>query len=336
MEQTLGKRIVQNRKRLGLTQDQLAEKLGVTAQAVSKWENDQSCPDITMLPRLAEIFGISTDTLLGREESKVHHAEVVGENREKDGFHVQKGNWEFTYDSGRRGALGPAVYVLGFGILLLLSKILQWDVSFWSLLWPWSLVVFGLFAFVKRISFLNVGMLLLGVYFLLDNIGILPFRLGGELVFPGVIVLLGISLLADALKKPKKAKWNLRHAPGKNSNGKGGLNIDGESFSYCCSFGETSQMIMMPCLREGSISTSFGEVTVDLSGVQALKADCEISVNCSFGELTLLVPKRFEVYSNNTTSFADINISGRPEEHPQGMIKIDAHASFGEIVIRYI
>ena len=55
MEQTLGKRIMHHRKRLGLTQDQLAEKCGVTAQAVSKWENDQSCPDINMLPRLAEL-----------------------------------------------------------------------------------------------------------------------------------------------------------------------------------------------------------------------------------------------------------------------------------------
>ena len=65
MEQTLGKRIMHHRKRMGLTQDQLAEKLGVTAQAVSKWENDQSCPDITMLPKLADIFGISVDALLG-------------------------------------------------------------------------------------------------------------------------------------------------------------------------------------------------------------------------------------------------------------------------------
>ena len=65
MEETIGKRISSNRKRLALTQEQLAEKLGVTAQAVSKWENDQSCPDIAMLPRLAEIFSISTDELLG-------------------------------------------------------------------------------------------------------------------------------------------------------------------------------------------------------------------------------------------------------------------------------
>ena len=67
MDQTLGKRISAHRKQLGLTQDQLAEKLGVTAQAVSKWENDQSCPDISMLPKLAEIFGTSIDELLGRE-----------------------------------------------------------------------------------------------------------------------------------------------------------------------------------------------------------------------------------------------------------------------------
>ena len=44
MEETLGARITFHRKRLGMTQDKLAEQLGVTAQAVSKWENDQSCP----------------------------------------------------------------------------------------------------------------------------------------------------------------------------------------------------------------------------------------------------------------------------------------------------
>lgn len=336
MEQTLGKRIVQNRKRLGLTQDQLAEKLGVTAQAVSKWENYQSCPDITILPRLAEIFGITTDALLGREEAKIHQAEVVEEDRKNDGFHVQKGNWEFTYDGGRRAALGPAVYVLGFGVLLLLSRILQWDVSFWSLLWPWSLAVFGFFGMLKRISFFDVGMFLLGVYFLLDNVDVLPFRLGGELVFPAVIVLLGISLLADALKKPKKARWHLHHNPGKSGKGKGNIDIDGESFSYSGSFGESTQRIDMPLLREGSISTSFGEFTVDLSGVKEVAGDCMVSANCSFGELTLLVPRCYEVCSYNAVSFAEIHISGQPDEHPQGIIKVDAHASFGEIVIRYI
>lgn len=48
--ETLGKRIGQLRRARGMKQDELAEKLGVTPQAVSKWENDVSSPDISLLP----------------------------------------------------------------------------------------------------------------------------------------------------------------------------------------------------------------------------------------------------------------------------------------------
>ena len=69
MEQgTLGKRIAYHRKRLGMTQEQLAQRVGVSAQAVSKWENNLSCPDITILPELASIFGISVDELVREGE----------------------------------------------------------------------------------------------------------------------------------------------------------------------------------------------------------------------------------------------------------------------------
>ena len=108
MEETLGKRIIANRKRLGMTQDKLAEQLGITAQAVSKWENDQSCPDIAMLPKLAEIFGISIDELLGiTAQEIVHEAEVIQSESfeddalEDDGIHIQKGSWEFKLDNSR-------------------------------------------------------------------------------------------------------------------------------------------------------------------------------------------------------------------------------------------
>ena len=61
---TLGRRIQALRKEQSLTQDALAEKMGVTPQAVSKWENDQSCPDIMSLPQLAKVLQVSVDTLL--------------------------------------------------------------------------------------------------------------------------------------------------------------------------------------------------------------------------------------------------------------------------------
>ncbi|HHV03411.1 MAG TPA: helix-turn-helix transcriptional regulator [Bacteroidales bacterium] len=59
----LGSNIAKFRKERGMTQDNLAELLSVSPQAVSKWENDVSYPDIEMLPKLANIFGVSLDTL---------------------------------------------------------------------------------------------------------------------------------------------------------------------------------------------------------------------------------------------------------------------------------
>lgn len=53
------------RKQKGLTQEELAKALGVTNQAVSKWESAQCCPDIQLLPALAKIFDVSIDNLIG-------------------------------------------------------------------------------------------------------------------------------------------------------------------------------------------------------------------------------------------------------------------------------
>lgn len=61
---TLGMMISSLRKQKGMTQSELAEKMGVTDKAVSKWERDLSFPDITSIPKLAEIFEISVDELM--------------------------------------------------------------------------------------------------------------------------------------------------------------------------------------------------------------------------------------------------------------------------------
>ncbi len=66
---TLSANILKYRKRCGFTQDELAEKLGVTFQAVSKWENGKSAPDISLLPIMADLFACSIDSLFSREST---------------------------------------------------------------------------------------------------------------------------------------------------------------------------------------------------------------------------------------------------------------------------
>lgn len=78
----IGKNIHTLRKQNGFTQEELAGKLGVTYQAVSKWENDTTAPDISLLPELAAVFGTSIDALLGYAADK--KTSVYYEERYKD------------------------------------------------------------------------------------------------------------------------------------------------------------------------------------------------------------------------------------------------------------
>ena len=84
MNETLGKRIAALRRDKELKQDELAEKLGVTPQAVSKWENDQTCPDISLLPLLAETLGVSIDELLTGKKEEFPAVRLLSENERRD------------------------------------------------------------------------------------------------------------------------------------------------------------------------------------------------------------------------------------------------------------
>ena len=75
----IGKNILEFRKCKNVTQEELAAELGVTAAAVSKWENGYTLPDILMLCALADYFEITTDELLGRDTQK-KQAIVVADN----------------------------------------------------------------------------------------------------------------------------------------------------------------------------------------------------------------------------------------------------------------
>lgn len=78
----LGSNIAKFRKERGMTQDNLAELLSVTPQAVSKWENNVSYPDIEMLPKLANNFGVSMDALFSNPVTP--ETEFVEPEKRKD------------------------------------------------------------------------------------------------------------------------------------------------------------------------------------------------------------------------------------------------------------
>ena len=77
-KQTLGMMISSLRKEKGMPQLELAEKMGVTDKAVSKWERDLSYPDINSIPKLAEIFGVSVDELM---QVKTETKENISKNK---------------------------------------------------------------------------------------------------------------------------------------------------------------------------------------------------------------------------------------------------------------
>jgi len=77
----LGKSILDLRRQKNVTQEELAAELGVTAAAVSKWENGYTLPDILMLCALADYFQVTTDELLGRNR-KAMYAVIVTENHQ--------------------------------------------------------------------------------------------------------------------------------------------------------------------------------------------------------------------------------------------------------------
>ena len=343
MEVTLGKRISGYRKALGLTQDQLAEKLGLTAQAVSKWENDLSCPDITVLPKLADIFGITTDELLDHKvRITTESAVVVPQTQEEEPtfeFDSNKGTMNFHWDGIKLEGIGLACWVLLTGVIYLISQLLLINVTFWNILWPSFLLVFGLFGLYPRFSVFRLGCALVGGYFLADKLLLLEFQLNKGILFAAVILLFGLSLLVETLRKHRrssKAYYTVRKGITRHGKICNDYTVDENTFSYDASFGSNTQIVQLEKLKYGHISTNFGEYTVDLSGVAALENPCRIEADCSFGSLTILIPQSFAVIPDSSTSFADFEIKGQPCNTPSGSIHLNADVSFSEICVQYI
>lgn len=108
---SLGENIAKYRKEKGFTQEALAKKLDVTNQAVSKWENNQCCPDTLLLPKIADILEVTIDALFGRElvviwenEGELSLVSYDSENDESkgypgtEGFHFKRENVKVWFE----------------------------------------------------------------------------------------------------------------------------------------------------------------------------------------------------------------------------------------------
>lgn len=325
---TMGDRIKYHRKQMGLTQEQLAERLGVSAQAVSKWENNPSCPDISILPELASIFGISVDALLGHQTAQtetVHEAQPVEEEGDKP-------IWKLDHSLSFSG-LGFALYVLTVGGLLLAGALIPaMEISWWTIVWTTALLYIGLSGLVGGFSVFSLGMACGGIFFLLEAYGLIQLQLRWGIVLPALLIIWGVSLLADVLlgKKRRKKKKSTRKLHHEYDCNNGELHCE-------MSFGEYRAAVVTPLLRGGSIDSSFGDFTVDFSACETLAPDCALEVSNSFGQLTLLIPEKFAVILEPKSTFAAApEIKGSPSETVEGTLLLRTSLSFGAMEIRYI
>ena len=114
---TFGKKIAELRKASGLSQEQFGEMFDVSRQSVSKWESDQSLPELSTLIKIADFFNISIDELLGRETAKTSD---TGKKFDK----AVKSNQKF-----KLGCILIAIGVVLLGVLMFLQKDI---ISFWG------------------------------------------------------------------------------------------------------------------------------------------------------------------------------------------------------------
>lgn len=136
-KKTLGEKLRSARKDAGLTQEQLAEKLMVSRQAITKWEADKGIPDIENLKSLSQLFGVSIDDLL--DNGKRLDLSVMRESINLDEIYVEKRSpkWGWSKKAEKKAIIvrskypnGEIHYLLGKQILTKEEKIIDNVIGF--------------------------------------------------------------------------------------------------------------------------------------------------------------------------------------------------------------
>ena len=110
----LADKIIELRKKNGWSQEELAEKMAVSRQSISKWEGAQSVPDMGRIVRLSELFGVSTDYLLKDEMETEERTEAIAETTAYKTVSMEEANafLQMKELSSRRTAIGVMLCIL--------------------------------------------------------------------------------------------------------------------------------------------------------------------------------------------------------------------------------
>ncbi|MBR3136915.1 MAG: helix-turn-helix domain-containing protein [Clostridia bacterium] len=331
-KETMGKRISDLRKGKGMTQEQLAQLLGVTPQAVSKWENDLSCPDISILPQLAEALGVTTDELLGKAPLQT----VAPETEKQSG----KAHVSVRLRMNKAEKVIFALLLMGIGVVFLLNAFhvieLGEGVTFGSVLWPFLVACIGVLACRSELNPVSIGLFLFGVYMLLFNLGIIPaqYKLTWAMAWPVALILVGITILLRFILPERKKKEGGFFEVEKSdpvfncTDDDGFIRIDS-------AFSSKEKRVSGGVRFTGAkVDSSFGSLVLDLSEAEIVNG-ASIDADVSFGSLTIRLPANVSARAMCDSSFGGYDCPpGNPDAEIEVLIKGDV--SFGKIEVEYV
>lgn len=332
---TMGQRISLLRKRKGLTQDKLAELVGVTPQAVSKWENDSSCPDINIIPKLADIFGVSTDVLLGTAQMPDEDSDGVFEGEVMSPGADKKGNAGRHMHISLAGLAFP-IFIVLLGVGLIYKELADVDVGFFKILLADTVLSFGIGFCLERISAFSIGLTGVGVYLMLTCLEIIPkLSIHWSILLAVLLVLWGISMIIERFR-PHKRRYSRYKSINVGDKGKSTFSCEDGYLKSDVNFSEQTQSADCETFRGGDIDVKFGEATIYLNDCAHIAPDAVLNVNTSFGSCNIFVSRRVRVEDKRSCAFGDMSIEGVPDADASDVLVINAKVSFGSIDIVYV
>ena len=338
--QTLGKRIAALRKEKGMTQEQLAEKVGVSAQAVSKWENDASCPDITLLPLLGDILGVSVDELLGVKPIEPH---VIIIDKEESAPEKRTGGKKFQWE-WHAGKWSTIAFCIGLILVCLVFLLRNFTPLFpdytgkeitlnaWGYVWPLLVFTLGLI-FVRGEFIVGSALLTVGGYEFVRRMlipsGVSLPGIPWYVIVLIIAVMLLVKTIVKSLRPSSSGKYRGDRSPVMN------VSQENDCLDAELKFGDGTVVYEKEVFAGGKVEMEFGDYEIDLTGVKRFTENCVLDIVQSFGSLTVILPKHVRAVKSSDMKFASSASFGEPDVNAAQVLIVKSKVGFGALQIKY-